>query len=66
MLVTNISSYYFSVIMQKHLGWPFKSSVSLSQSTMIKIYMANSYFNGTDTTKEHLRVQKYHINITVN
>jgi hypothetical protein len=37
---------------------------SFSHSIMVKIYMANSYFNCTDTAKEHLRVQKYHINIT--
>jgi hypothetical protein len=65
MLVTNISSYYFSVNCLKALGLAIQNfSVSLSQSTIVKICMANSYFNCRDTAKEHLHVQKYHINIT--
>lgn len=49
----------------KALGLAIQNfSVSLPQSNTVKIYMANNYFNCTDTAKEHLCVQKYHSNIT--
>lgn len=45
----------------KALGQAIQNfSVSLSQTIMVKMYMAHSYFN----CKEHLCVQKYHINIS--